>query len=221
MVELFVNGNRTLGPAPLSDYRFEGYVHPEAYRDSSGRIFSLSSPWAENVEDIARSLALFNANRSLRRGVEQRKARRFRLGRRPAAPRTGTASRQLGTNISVFLEQLVAAGVALEGSFVNIGANEGIADDPLSHFAQSRLVKESGTAVAIEADEGFCAQHRKNLPWVTLHCGFAVPATLKALLGRLTWRSLDVLKVDIDSYDGSWTSASTVWAGARRWCRSR
>ncbi|CAE7364340.1 hypothetical protein AK812_SmicGene11997 [Symbiodinium microadriaticum] len=206
-VDLFVNGRRSLQKAPLSNYRFEGYVHPEAYldkSDASGRpvMKVLRSAWAESIEEVGRALISFASNRSLRRSVGRRKARRFRLGSRPYAPRPASVARAMGTNVSRFLERLGAAGIALEGSFLNIGANDGIGDDPLAHYAQSSLVKESGAAVAIEADEGLCVKHRRNLPWVALHCGFAVPSTLRSLLAPLPWRSLDVLKVDIDSCDG-------------------
>ncbi|CAE7574553.1 unnamed protein product, partial [Symbiodinium necroappetens] len=140
--------------------------------------------------EVGRALTSFASNRSLRRSVGRRKARRFRLGSRPYTPRPASVARAMGTNVSRFLERLGAAGIALEGSFLNIGANDGIGDDPLAHYAQSSLVKESGAAVAIEADEGLCVKHRRNLPWVALHCGFAVPSTLRSLLAPLPWRRI-------------------------------
>ncbi|CAE7340696.1 unnamed protein product [Symbiodinium sp. KB8] len=94
-------------------------------------------------QEVGRALISFASNRSLRRSVGRRKARRFRLGSRPYAPRPASVARAMGTNVSRFLERLGAAGIALEGSFLNIGANDGIGDDPLAHYAQSSLVKAS------------------------------------------------------------------------------
>ncbi|CAK8993541.1 unnamed protein product [Durusdinium trenchii] len=204
-VNVVVGGRTTAFASRLSDQRFEGYVNPEAYILPKGQIKSLRSPWAETVEDIHQALRWFRGNASRHRNVERRKAHRFRAGSRRHVTRSPTFERQISQNVSYFLEQLETAGTMLSGSYVNIGANDGLSDDPLAHYARSEKVKAGGGALAIEADEELCAKHRVNLPWVKLVCSRVSTQNLKLLLSGFppSARSdLDVLKVDIDSYDG-------------------
>ena len=193
--------------ARLSDHRFEGYVNPEAYvKDMSrGQILSLRSPWAETVEDVREALAWFHSNRSFHHTVERRKAHRFRMGKRRHVIRSPTVEREIAKNVSYFLEKVHNSGHALEGSYVNIGANDGISDDPLSHYAASSRVKTKELALAIEADDNLCVKHAENLPWVKLVCSKVTTQNLRKLLSAFpsfARSNLDILKVDIDSYDG-------------------
>eukprot|EP00913_Durusdinium_trenchii_P008705 g8177.t1 len=221
-VNVVVGGRTTAFASRLSDQRFEGYdMSSESLLGANGtevvpsdvgiggidqgQIKSLRSPWAETVEDIHQALRWFRGNASRHRNVERRKAHRFRAGSRRHVTRSPTFERQISQNVSYFLEQLETAGTMLSGSYVNIGANDGLSDDPLAHYARSEKVKAGGGALAIEADEELCAKHRVNLPWVKLVCSRVSTQNLKLLLSGFppSARSdLDVLKVDIDSYDG-------------------
>lgn len=64
-----------------------------------------------------------------------------------------------------------------------------------------------GPALAVEADPSLCAQHQQALPWVTLVCQRVSTRNLGAILGTV-FRTvsarieLDVLKVDVDSFEG-------------------
>ena len=203
-VHIAVRG-RTASASRLSDHRFEGYVNPEAYVLPRGQITSLRSPWAATVEDVRKALEWFHRNTSFHRSVERRKAHRFRRGSRRYITRSPTFERQISQNVTYFLKQVEEAGTSMSGSYINIGANDGLSDDPLAAFAQSDLVKASRLALAIEADEVLCAKHAENLPWVKLVCSKATTQNLRRLLSGFPDSArfdLDVLKVDIDSYDG-------------------
>jgi len=105
--------------------------------------------------------------------------------------------------------------VAPHGRFVNIGANDGIMGDPLGTSLKKRHLTH---ALAIEMDRVNCKKHRRNLPHVHLACDVATPESIWDLVRSWTplnssvWRRdeaspkvrelpVDVLKIDIDSYD--------------------
>jgi len=99
------------------------------------------------------------------------------------------------------------------GRFVNIGANDGIDADPLGKTLKSRM---QASALAVEMDPVNCKKHEGNLPHVHLACDMATPESIWDII--LSWiplessvwtrdspdvfeLSVDVLKIDIDSYD--------------------
>lgn len=96
--------------------------------------------------------------------------------------------------------------------FVNLGARDGLGDDPL----QQLLANPDAVsfALAVEMDEQFCASHRVNLPHVRLLCTQVTAADIIHVVDhvppdlRKDYRManpalplLDVLKVDLDAAD--------------------
>eukprot|EP00438_Fugacium_kawagutii_P009354 Skav212072 [mRNA] locus=scaffold867:54998:63119:+ [translate_table: standard] len=94
--------------------------------------------------------------------------------------------------------------------YINVGAHDGHSDDPLYEYA--RL--SNATGIAVERDPERCKRHEAALPKVPVACSEAsheamtsrhsagLMAILAAKAGPLeSGKELDVLKVDIDSYD--------------------
>lgn len=107
------------------------------------------------------------------------------------------------------LREVLAWTSDAQTRFVNIGANNGVDGDPLGTVVTAL---PAAWAVAGEMDPELCAAHRENLPHVKLWCGMVTPAnawemmdawlpTDDALLREQGMLIVDVLKVDIDSYD--------------------
>jgi len=199
-------GGRKLAHAPIAEWRFEGYINPEAYiRGPGGLIAMLGSPWSETAEDVWAAIKLLRRNRSRARQVVGRKQLRFRTGH--AWNRTRQPHgyfRSIALDIMPVVRQLEELGVALSGSFINLGAGDGVGDDPLHTFARER--QGAGPMLAVEAEPAQCERHRSNLPWVQLTCTKVTPQNVKALV----WSSfpthaardaLDVLKLDLDSFE--------------------
>lgn len=192
----------------LSDYRFEGFVHPEAYLDELGRALTLRSWWTEQHHDVQAALAWLRSNRSRHKHIFKRKASRFRLGSAVDLSRRLPAYfRNVALNASFWLEQLQAAGIVIRGSYINLGAADGVGDDPLHDFAMQDVRFGGGPALAVEAQEVLCERHRKALPWVTLVCDRVSTRNLGAFVEHVfTTQSareeVDVLKVDVDSFEG-------------------
>jgi len=148
------------------------------------------------------------SNRSRHARVLRKKATRFRRGAFwDPTPRLPGYFRDVALNASVWLEQLRSAGVDLAGSYVNLGAADGVGDDPLNAFARDAVRESGGPTLAVEADPELCARHRQALPWVSLACERVSTRNLGALL-RTSFSlassraALDVLKVDLDSFEG-------------------
>jgi len=192
----------------LSDYRFEGFIHPEAYLDELGRALTLRSWWAERHHDVQAALSWLRSNRSRHERIFRRKASRFRLGSAMGAShRLPAYFRNVALNASHWIEQLKTAGVAIRGSYINLGAADGVNDDPLHAFAIQDVQVSRGPALAVEAQEALCARHREALPWVTLVCEKASTRNLGALVqsvfpAQSAREAVDVLKVDVDSFEG-------------------
>lgn len=72
-------------------------------------------------------------------------------------------------------------------------------DDPLYEYALST----NATGVAVERDPDFCAKHREALPLVEMVCREVTPQNIVSLAQPVLQEGLelDVLKLDIDSYD--------------------
>eukprot|EP00927_Polykrikos_kofoidii_P072077 TRINITY_DN68230_c0_g1_i1.p1 TRINITY_DN68230_c0_g1~~TRINITY_DN68230_c0_g1_i1.p1 ORF type:complete len:461 (-),score=50.33 TRINITY_DN68230_c0_g1_i1:49-1431(-) len=219
-------GGRSVGPASMSQWRFEGYVDPRAYFTPQGTLRTMRSPWAESPEDVREAMKWVDQNKTKMRAVVGWKRRKFRLGR---AVEFGTHApsyfRAVALNASSFLAQIRDAGVPLSGSYVNFGAADGVNDDPLYAVAlefspeatpkRARHRSFAGVGVgdsalapqfAVEADPDLCAKHRQNLPWVQLACTSVTPQNTKSLLASAFPSSehreaLDVLKLDIDSFE--------------------
>merc|ERR1712059_246336 len=107
-------------------------------------------------------------------------------------------------NVWTTAERILDAGFPLSGRYVNVGAHDGQADDPIYDYAR----RTNATGVAVERDPDRCASHRRALPAVNVQCSEVTPQNVLSLLaaGGVTAQSndgelLDVLRVDIDSYD--------------------
>eukprot|EP00929_Paragymnodinium_shiwhaense_P037555 TRINITY_DN19991_c0_g1_i1.p1 TRINITY_DN19991_c0_g1~~TRINITY_DN19991_c0_g1_i1.p1 ORF type:complete len:427 (+),score=74.69 TRINITY_DN19991_c0_g1_i1:68-1348(+) len=91
-------------------------------------------------------------------------------------------------------------------SFINIGANDGYyQEDPLKWLG----AEDIDWALAIEAERSLCDAYRKNFPHVQVLCEKVDPSMveetvwplLRKLAGAQDFRNVDILKMDIDSYD--------------------
>lgn len=96
-------------------------------------------------------------------------------------------------------------------SFVNLGARDGLADDPLQFLLRDPRHVEF--ALAVEMDPEYCSRHRANLPHVVVLCLRVSQQRMPEILKEVPdWRlfhrrevdgmpRLDVLKVDLDGAD--------------------
>ncbi|CAK9012870.1 unnamed protein product [Durusdinium trenchii] len=90
-------------------------------------------------------------------------------------------------------------------SFVNLGARDGVGDDPLQFLLQDP--RHVDFALAVEMDPEYCQRHRQHLPHVQVLCLQVSEATMPEILqkvpraARSTTPRLDVLKVDLDGAD--------------------
>lgn len=112
-------------------------------------------------------------------------------------------------NAEVVRRLFSALGGSPVASYINIGANDGISDDPLGNLLQ---LFPQARAAAVEGDRSLCERHRANLPHVHLWCGIITPENIWTAVDQwLPSRSevelsdglvqVDFLKVDIDSFD--------------------
>lgn len=191
----------------LSDYRFEGFTHPGAYLDEGGQLLTLRSRWTETPSDVLAALSWLRTNRSRHGRVVRRKASRFGHGSLfESSPKVPGYFRNVALNASVWLRRLQDTGVTLAGSYINLGAANGVGDDPLYEFATQEVRSLGGPTLAVEANQALCAKHREALPWVTLACERVSTRNLGDLVRRTftteAATNLDVLKVDIDSFEG-------------------
>eukprot|EP00439_Symbiodinium_sp_Y106_P067707 s444_g11.t1 len=111
-------------------------------------------------------------------------------------------------------QRWVLTGNARLDTFVNIGARDGVHEDPLHPLLSNPA--DVRFALAVEMHLEFCKQHARNLPHVELLCMRANKATVPDIVARLPeWLRgqkrpaaslsslprLDVLKVDLDGAD--------------------
>ncbi|CAE7422765.1 unnamed protein product [Symbiodinium natans] len=114
-------------------------------------------------------------------------------------------------------------GNAQLDTFVNIGAREGVHEDPLYPLLQNPA--DVRFSLAVEMKPEFCEEHARNLPHVPLLCMRATKASVSEIVARLPdWLRgqkrpsadllslprLDVLKVDVDGADCD-IVASFLW----------
>lgn len=205
-MSVLIDGHGT-SRIPLSSYRYEGFIHPEAYV-SGIHIISMSGPWTESESEVIEALAWFRGNRSRHRAVVRRKANRFRVGSLWDAPSRAPAYfRGVAMDIRLWLDRLRVAGLELAGSYLNLGANDGVSSDPLHPLAVGEVRELGGASLAIEADPALCVRHRKNLPWVPLACTRITTSNARAVIApsfrtESSRAAVDVVKVDIDSFEG-------------------
>ncbi|CAJ1365808.1 unnamed protein product [Effrenium voratum] len=96
------------------------------------------------------------------------------------------------------LQKIAEAGFPIIGQYVNIGAHDGFTDDPLYNYSYN----SQALGIAIERDPEQCERHKANLPDVNVVCSEVTPQNVLPLVRQgLQGQDIDVLKIDIDSYD--------------------
>eukprot|EP00439_Symbiodinium_sp_Y106_P058947 s1357_g8.t1 len=102
-------------------------------------------------------------------------------------------------NIWSTMQMIVNAGFSLTRRYINVGAHDGHIDDPLYEYARST----NASGVAVERQPGLCARHREALPNVKVVCSEATPHGILDMIRPVLSDAseIDVMKVDIDSFD--------------------
>jgi len=177
---------------------FKGFVSPLKHLDpSTGNIRAFSLHDSEPVEDLQAAIVEFLEKKDDHLQTVAKLSRR-RVGTERCNTRIGVQ------NLWPHAVKLEEAGIQLHRRYINIGANDGVNDDPLYEYAK-RL---NASGVAIERDETLCSKHRENLPEVQVVCDEVTPYNVVSLLSSTRIEVpdrhiVDILKVDIDSYDCS------------------
>ncbi|CAD7951717.1 unnamed protein product [Amoebophrya sp. A25] len=124
----------------------------------------------------------------------------------------GTSDCNKTLNATSFLEHadmLAEHGFKMTRSFLNIGAKDGLVEDPCVDYAK----KYSASGIHFEKDPEFCRiaekNFQKNLPGIkqTVICAEVTPMNIVDLLEKHVpsinrgVRHFDLIKIDIDSYD--------------------
>jgi len=173
-------------------------------------LWALVHDSAEPPRQVAWELAHFERHRE--EFTEAFEARRaiHRRGWMPCSVPFERFGPQVVLDNAELVRRLYSAlGSSAAASFINVGANNGISDDPLGNLLQ---FLPQARAAAVEGDSSLCEKHRANLPHVHLWCGFITPENIWAAVDRWlpSWSEVeqsdglvqvDFLKVDIDSYD--------------------
>lgn len=174
---------------------FKGYVNPlKHYNPSTGGFFLLNLGDSESEAEVTQALRDFSQHQEqYAENVGQLSARR--VGRQPCHPTLVDTQ-----NIWPTVELLQLAGFPPLRRYINIGAHDGQTDDPLFEYAR----QINATGIAVERDPDRCERHQQALPAVKMVCSEVTPQNVLGLVSDLVetppvW--LDVLKVDIDSYD--------------------
>jgi len=172
---------------------FHGYVNPlKHYDPATGSVFAFNLTDGEDINDLSVAIEDFLSRKDeIRQTVAT--LSRWRVGHQRCDTSLDTQ------NVWPHVQRLREAGFATEGRYVNVGGNDGRSDDPLFEYAQT--LKAVG--VAIERDPVLCERHRANLPQVNVVCEEVTPQNIVGLVsqGMALPASIDVLKIDIDSYD--------------------
>jgi hypothetical protein len=150
---------------------------------------------SESEEDLRDAITNFTLNRDAYRDTLAQLSR-WKIGTERCDT---TLSAQ---DVWPHVDRLRQNGFEPVGRYVNVGANDGRTDDPLYEY----VVQTGARGVAIERDSMLCERHRDNLPHVDVVCAEVTPQNVVALVesadhGSDRSATLDVLKVDIDSYD--------------------
>jgi len=172
---------------------FHGYVNPLRHYDpATGKLFAFNLTDGESQEELITAIDDFLARKEEYIATVARLSR-SRVGMAPCDTSLGTQ------NLWPHMERLQSAGFLIEGRYVNVGAGDGMADDPLYEYAH----RTNASGVAVERDAANCDRHLENLPNVRVACTEVTPANVLELIldGWAPPRSADILKVDIDSFD--------------------
>lgn len=180
---------------PYTRATYKGFVNPLRHYDpSSGSFFVLNLSDSEPASDLSDAIEHFLRNREEYLNTVGLLSSR-RVGKQACHPILVDTQ-----NIWPTIVRLEDAGFPVLGRYVNVGAADGQADDPLFEYAS----RSNATGVAVERDPLRCERHQAAFPLVQVMCSAVTPQNILALVAEMvtqppTW--LDVLKVDIDSYD--------------------
>lgn len=174
-------------------------------------VWTLSHSDAELPRQVAWEVMRFREHEAEFQAVFEARRKRHRHGYHSCHKQFDTHKLFVlsSSALMLHLRRLLSWRNVPETRFVNLGANDGIGDDPLGPMLQEMPLV---SAVAVERDPALCTLHKANLPHVHLWCGAVTPPTaLEALEDWVPWNDpdvqergvlrVDVLKIDIDSYD--------------------
>lgn len=174
---------------------YKGFVNPLKHYDAeTGSFWVLNLTDSESADDLSAAIGTFLTHKDQYLDTVALHSRQ-RVGEERCHPLLVDTQ-----NIWPTVERLRDAGFPVLGRYINVGASDGQVDDPLFEYAG----RANATGVAVERDPARCERHRQALPQVDVACSAVTPQNVLGLVGKLittppTW--LDVLKVDIDSYD--------------------
>mmetsp|Transcript_13125 Transcript_13125/g.35941 ORF Transcript_13125/g.35941 Transcript_13125/m.35941 type:complete len:352 (+) Transcript_13125:84-1139(+) len=174
---------------------YKGFINPlKHYNPETGRFWLLNLTDSEPAEELSVAIEDFLSHKDEYRDTLARSSAR-RIGSERCHPTLVDTQ-----NIWPTVDRFRSAGFPVLGRYINIGAHDGQNDDPLFEYA----TQAGAIGVAVERDPERCERHRQALPNVRVACEAVTPQNVLALMGELvteppTW--VDVLKVDIDSYD--------------------
>lgn len=173
---------------------YKGFINPlKHYNPETNGILWLNLSDSEPAQELLWALQDFDRN--LVQYFENVKVlARQRVGRERCQPTLVDTQ-----NLWPTAERLQRAGFALAGRYVNVGAADGRKDDPVYEYA----IRTNATGIAVERDPDRCELHRQALPSVHVECSEVTPQNVQNLVAGATEPGdvLDILKVDIDSYD--------------------
>lgn len=175
---------------------YKGFVNPlKHYNPETGSLYWLNLSDSEPAQELLWALEDFDRHLDEYFGNVRQLARR-RVGKERCQPALVDTQ-----DLWPAVQRLQEAGFALEGRYVNVGAGDGRTDDPVYEYA----LRTNATGVAVERDPARCELHRQSLPLVHVECTEVTPQNVRRLVsspgGSGEKGRLDVLKVDIDSYD--------------------
>lgn len=189
----------SLAPS-ISAVTFRGWVNPKRYRKEGGtfEIFTEHLVDAEPGEQVVEEVARFEDNE-----VEWKQ--NLLQNRRSDLSFRGVTDCDLELETRDYTQHadaLAEFGLGPTGNFINIGASDGESEDPLYEY----MIGYNATGVMLEVAEEKCEILRKKFPeWqVKVLCDTVTPMNIVDLLRSAKSHirgDLDVIKLDIDSYD--------------------
>jgi len=199
--------------------RHRGVLLSAAKFDSEAEIRALSGTASEIPADIVEELIHYKRHQAFFEAAVRARSQEFAIGTKSCDTIEGLRGTIGDENTVTYVVDLLQEGqklVTVQGRFINIGAYDGLVEDPL---ADSLRKRPKAAALAAEMNPKLCRKHRKNLPHVTLWCDMVKPDTVWTMIeswipptspaweetnnGGLDVKELpvDVVKIDIDSYD--------------------
>lgn len=174
----------------------KAFINPlRHYNETSGQIgFVLDIEGSESVQEVLDAVQDFLAN------VEEYQETISKHRRRHSSGEFVCNEQLVDTqNIWSTMQMIVNAGFTLTRRYINVGAHDGHIDDPLYEYARST----NPSGVAVERQPGLCARHREALPNVKVVCSEATPQGILDMIRPVLSDAseIDVMKVDIDSFD--------------------